>query len=385
MKVCIGSVGRFHSFDLARQIERLGYLRRVYTGYPKWKVDGLPRDKVRAFPWLMGPMMLLGRCGLHNVQELLNLNRLTTESFDRWMAARLDPCDVFHCLSSFGLMSHRMAKERYGALTVCDRGSSHIVSQDEILAEEYGLWGLSYRPIDQRIVERELQEYAECDIVFVPSSFAYSTFLGKGVPAEKVVKMPLGVDLKLFKPVQKEDDVFRVIYVGTMSLRKGIPYLLEGLASLNLPNFELWLIGSLYREIRPFMARYEGRYRYFGIIPRTELYKYYSQASVFLLPSVEDGFGLVMAQAMACGLPVIATTNTGAEDLFTDGVEGFIVPIRSQEAIREKVLYLYKHPEIRDEMSRAAMKRVQSLGGWNSYGERVVASYGVTLAHRQRV
>ena len=103
---------------------------------------------------------------------------------------------------------------------------------------------------------------------------------------------------------------------------------------------------------------------------------------VFVLASVQEGLATVQGQAMACGLPVIATTNTGGEDLFTNGVEGFIVPIRSPEAIREKVLYLYEHPEVREEMSRAALQRVQQLGGWRDYGEQMVTMYEQALARR---
>src|SRR5437870_6256232 len=114
MKVCIGSAGRFHTFDLTRQMERRGYLQRLYTGYPKWKVDGLPREKVWTFPWIIGPMMLFGQWGLHSLHNRMSL--LAIESFDRWMASQLEPCDVFHCLSSFGLETHRVAKERYRTL-----------------------------------------------------------------------------------------------------------------------------------------------------------------------------------------------------------------------------------------------------------------------------
>jgi glycosyltransferase involved in cell wall biosynthesis len=122
--------------------------------------------------------------------------------------------------------------------------------------------------------------------------------------------------------------------------------------------------------------------RFFGSIPRSELYEYYNQGSVLVLPSLEEGLALVQAQAMACGLPVIATTNTGAEDLFTDGIEGFIVPIRSQEAIREKVTHLYKNSELRHEMGQAALRRVQSIGGWDSYGDSISETYADALRFR---
>ena len=179
----------------------------------------------------------------------------------------------------------------------------------------------------------------------------------------------------MFRPMPKSDDVFRVIYVGALSMRKGIPYLLEALSSVSLPKFELWLIGAVQPEIKPFLAKYEGKFRCFGEIPRAELHRYYSQASVFVIASIEEGLALVQAQAMACGIPVIATHNTGAEDLFTDGVEGFIVPIRNTDAIRDRLLQLYHHPDQLLEMAKAALHRVQLLGGWDTYGQRVISCY----------
>jgi len=78
---------------------------------------------------------------------------------------------------------------------------------------------------------------------------------------------------------------------------------------------------------------------------------------------------------MACGVPVIATTNTGAEDLFTDGVEGFIVPIRDVAALRERIEILMDDESRRKAMADAALRRVQALGGWNEYGERALELY----------
>src|SRR5205807_9930594 len=112
------------------------------------------------------------------------------------------------------------------------------------------------------------------------------------------------------------DAVFRVIYAGPLSFQKGIPYLLRALCGPGMPPIDLWLVGAALDEIKPVLAEYRGRYRYLGVVPRTKLSWYYSQASVFVLASIQDGFGMVQAQAMACGLPVVATRNTGAEDLF---------------------------------------------------------------------
>lgn len=369
MKVIVSSLGRFHAFDLAKQLQRKGYLQHLYTAYPYFKIEKSLRPYSYSFPWFFCITSLFTRLGCHYVTY--HLNWFTIETFDQWVARHITPCDVFVHLSQFGLYSAHRAKQM-GARVVCDRGSSHIVYQNELLAEEYALWGIPYIPIDSRIIEKELQEYENADLIVVPSSFAYRSFLEKGIPKHKLVKIPYGVDLSLFHPSPKQDDIFRVIYVGTMSLQKGVHYLLEALAPCRLPKFELVLIGKMLPEIKPWFAKYEGHFRYLGFIPRIKLYHYYSQASVFVLASIQEGLALVIAQAMACGLPVIATTNSGAEDLFTNGIEGFIVPIRDSEAIREKVLYLYKHPDVREEMAQAALKRVRQLRGWDTYGETYI-------------
>jgi starch synthase len=377
MKVCVGSPGRFHTFDLARQIARHGALQRLYTGYPRSKVDGLPPERVRTLPWMTLAAHGAGRLGFQSIQRSLNWPLIKT--FDSWLSRRLEPCDVFHCLSSFGVASHRVAKARYGALTICDRGSSHIRFQDDILRDEYCKLGMPYRPIDPRVIERELTEYKECDIIFVPSHFVQRSFIEKGVAAEKLRVVPYGVDLEMFRPAEKDDKVFRIIYVGELSVRKGIHYLLEAASRFPEKEVEVWLIGAALPEARDLLTRYEGRFRHFGVIPRNDLYRFYSQGSVLVLASIEEGLALVQAQAMACGIPVIATTNTGAEDLFSDGVEGFIVPIRDVDAIAEKIAQLLRRPNDREMMGQSAQKRVAEIGGWDSYGQQVLSAYASRL------
>ena len=134
-------------------------------------------------------------------------------------------------------------------------------------------------------------------------------------------------------------------------------------------------MGGMTEEIKPFFSKYEGHYKYVGHVPQAELYKYYSQGSVFVMMSLEEGLAVVQLQAMACGLPVIATTNTGAEDIVREGKDGFIIPIRDVEALKEKLTYLYEHPDIREAMSRSAKERVSSGFTWDDYGNKMIAEY----------
>src|SRR5262249_48745838 len=259
LEVCLGSPGRFYMFDLAQQLEAHGTLKRMYTAYPIWKVN-VTHSKVRTFPWLMGLFMRLGWRLPRSVQD--SFNRAVIGTFDGWMSSRLEKCDVFHCLSSFGMKSHQQAKLQFGAMTVCERGSSHILSQDEILRQQHERWNVPYRPIDPYVVDTEEVEYDFCDRIVVASTFEYRTFIERKVPKTKLFKVAFGVDLQMFQRKQKHDNKFRVIYAGALSLRKGVGYLLEAVAGLKNRDIEVWLIGSALPEVRHILEKYKDWYRY---------------------------------------------------------------------------------------------------------------------------
>jgi glycosyltransferase involved in cell wall biosynthesis len=224
-------------------------------------------------------------------------------------------------------------------------------------------------------VEKELKEYEEADYITIPSSFVRRTFLEKGVPESKLIQVPYGVDLSAFKQVPKEDNIFRVMFAGGMTLRKGVHYLLQAFSELNLPNSELLLLGSYNEEIKSFFEKYKGQFKWLGHIPQKELYKYYSQGSVFCLPSLEEGMAYVQVQAMVCGLPLICTTNTGGEDLIREGIDGFTVPIRDVEKLKEKIKFLYDNPEICGQMGKSAKEHISQGFTWDDYGDKIVREY----------
>lgn len=384
MKIIVSAGGRFHAFELARQLYVRGLLHRLFTAYPKQKVYEVDHAYVRTHPLLMTAYHLLNRLPIERASRILGT--LPTVEYDRWVARNLDTSDLVVSLSSYAVETFRSAR-RMGAVTVCDRGSSHIAYQAEVLREEYRQFGIASDPMDERLMERELIEYEETDYISVPSTFVWRTFVEKGVPESKLLKIPYGVDLSVYRPMPKRDDTFRVIFAGTASIRKGIPYLLEAIAPLHLSRFEVVLVGHVQPGLEPLLRRYRGSIRRMGFVPRLRLPEVYSQGSVLVLPSIEEGLALVQAQAMACGLPVIATPNTGAEDLFTHGVEGIIVPPRSAESLRAAILQMYDNPVQRADMGRRALARVQSLGGWDTYGQLAAEQFARVLvtSRRQRV
>lgn len=386
MKVTIGVKGRFHAFDLARELNRYGCLHRLITTYPASQVKkfGIPCELINSIP-VPEIADRLYRMLPTSVRTLYNDQFSIAEWVDRLVEPRVpQDTDVFVGWSSFSLRAIRRAKV-YGAKTILERGSSHIEFQRDILREEYGMHGLEVEPTHHRIVEKELLEYEEADYISVPSAYVKQTFLDRGYPAEKLIHVPYGVNLAQFRPVLKCDATFRVIHCGSFSLRKGMHYLLQAFSELNLPDAELWLIGSITPEIKPFLARYASeRILQFGTLPQASLYQYYSQGSVFCLASIEEGLAMVQAQAMACGLPVICTTNTGGADIVRDGIDGYVVPIRNVSALKEKILYLYENPDVCRMMGESARQRVAGGFTWTDYGERMYEHYRRILLHSVR-
>jgi starch synthase len=374
MRVVLSVPGVFHHFALARELAQRGHLARVNTTFPWARIqrEGIPRNLVRMFP-LIHPLAIVLHRRFHAPAWFREgMDSATASSFDRFAAATLPPCDALIAMSGSGLKTGKKAQAR-GAVYICDRGSSHIRYQINIMNEEYERWGC---PVEERlpsVIGREEAEYATADYILVPSEFSRRSFIEMGVPREKLFKAVLAADTNRFYPVDvPREDAFTVLYVGQISFRKGLPYLLEAFSKLRHPHKKLRLIGVVEERMRPYLQTAPlDNVIFEGSRPLDEIRTAMSSSHVLVLPSIEDGFGMVMAEAMACGTPVISTVNTGGFDLFSDEKEGFLVPIRDASAICTALERLADSPLLQQQMGAAALKRMQTLGGWSQYGEIV--------------
>jgi glycosyltransferase involved in cell wall biosynthesis len=372
MEVIQAVFGVFHHFELAHQLERRGHLSRIYSTWPwaRLKREGLPRNLVRTFPLVHTADYLLRRSGWMTPWMDARFNRWNSDSFDAWLRRRMEPCDALIAISGAGLTAGPLVQSRGGKF-ICDRGSTHQRFQDQVMAEECKRWGVPFAAPPGHIVRREEAIYALADEITVPSHVARRSFVTMGVAAEKVHVIPYGVRLDKFVPGPPPPaDSFEVLYAGQISLRKGIPYLLEAFARLSHPRKHMTLVGAVQDDISQLLKTLPTEHVTFAdTLSQTELAARMARSHVLALASVEEGLALVQGQAMACGCPVVATAATGAEDLFTDGVEGFIVPDRDVAALAERLQRLADEPALRKRMGAAALERVQHLGGWDHYGE----------------
>ena len=376
MKVVVSVGGRFHAFDLARELESQGALHRLITSYPKFVARrfGVSPEAVTA----LLPVELYKR----------TLNRLAPEKrarfepsvnamFDRMASLALpNELDVFVGWSGMSLRTLRRAQER-GALGVIERGSAHILTQSQLLREEYELQGMKPILPHRLIVRRELAEYDEADVIAVPSSFAYQSFVDRGTPASKLMLNPYGVDLEHFSPAEQPADTFRVLFCGRASLQKGTQYLLQAFRELDLPGSELVLVGSCDPEFEPIRERFAARnVLWLGHRPQSELPRFYRRASVFCMPSIQEGMAMVLVQALASGLPLLITPNTGGANLVSEGENGHVVPIRNVEVLKERLLSMYTAgTEACFEMGRAGTRIVSEGYSWREYGQRARRAY----------
>jgi len=294
-------------------------------------------------------------------------------SFDR-RAARLLPegFEVFHGWNSHCLACLGVAKER-GAARVVERGSAHPVVQARLLAEEHERFGLPRPAAMARLVERCLAECEAADCVHVPSSFCRQTFLAEGFPEGKVVQSPYGVDAARFTP-RPEPKRFTVLFVGEIGLRKGALDLLEAWARLGLSDSRLVLCGGVEPAVRRLVDGYRRRCAFETPGFARDVVAAYADASVVVLPAIEDGFPLVVLEAMASGRPAVVSENTGSRDVLVDGEHGFVVPIRSPEAIAEKLQWLHDHAAERAAMGSAARAQAEKFP-WARHAEDLVSLY----------
>ena len=278
------------------------------------------------------------------------------------------------------------AARQTGAVAVVERNFCHPRQSLEIMAAEYAGRGVPWPPPPQpwlrfwdhwtREQTRALEEFALADYILVPSQFAYETFINQGHAPEKLVLIPRGVDVHRFQPGLPPEDVFRVLFVGLLGFRKGVPYLLEAWERLGLKDAELVLVGSVHDEIRPILRAYEHlpNLKIVGFHPDPAAL--FAQSTVFCFPSLDEGSAKVTYEALAAGLPLITTPEAGS--VARDGREGIIIPPRQVEPLMAALERLYRNRAEVREMSQQARRRALDFT-WDHYRRHLVDFYRQVL------
>ncbi|MEW5718221.1 MAG: glycosyltransferase family 4 protein [Chloroflexota bacterium] len=351
------------AYHAVRGIARAGYLKKVIalgTG----RVE-LPEEKIRRVR-LPVPEGLLFRALPHSLYATIK------DAYFDWRAARyVDECHIFHGWAN--QMSRQAQRARAcGARIVTNGASSHPATQVRLVQEEFARYGFAEPVMSARTFTTISRDLETADHIIAASEFVVRSLLDAGIDRRKITLAPFGVDSARFQPGEKRDAVFRVLFIGTVTLRKGIQYLLQAWDELDLRNAELMIVGLITRDAAPVVARYRHRRDiiFRGFVPNP--IEAYQQASVFVFPSIEEGSALVTYEAMACGLPVIVSENSGS--VARDGVDGFVVPIRDVGALKERIALLDEDVDARRTLGQSARRRVEEFT-WEKYGDAVAQVY----------
>ena len=227
--------------------------------------------------------------------------------------------------------------------------------------------------LDDVMIQQTLDEAVVADKILVASEYVRDTIINDGIPAEKVALCPYGVDINRFCPasIERDSKTFKVLFVGQLTQRKGVKYLLQAFSKIDLPNVELILMGAIAGDGEA-LKPYRDIFTHIRNVPYAELPRYYQSADIFVYPSLHEGSALAIYEALASGLPVVTTFNSGS--VVRDGIEGYVVPVQDPDAIKEKIESLYHNIPLRKKMGAAARLRAETFS-WEAYKERVAGIY----------
>ncbi|MGR3304135.1 MAG: glycosyltransferase family 4 protein [Candidatus Scalindua sp.] len=344
------------------------YAKTLQREFKRRRLDGLDENLIRSFLFgdlALKTLRLIGMGSIIPSPVILSRNARFDARAAR-IVSRFKPSAVF-CFDGCALETFKAAR-KVGAVCILSQMIGHIKKGKQILQKEARLnpefADTISAIIPNSLIERCTQEALLADYVLVGSDYVRETLVENGVTPARLIVLPYGADTASFYPLPKDDNsIFRILFVGGISQRKGIKYLLEAFKRLDLPNTELVLVGSIIGSDKG-LKSYRDIFKHIPHVPHFKIHTLFQSADIFIYPSLHEGSAIAIYEALASGLPVITTPNAGS--VVRNDEEGFIVPIRNVEGLMEKILLLYKDRDLRESMSKKARERAETFT-WITY------------------
>lgn len=354
MKVALVTQGRFHAIELMGGLVERGHEVTLLSGHPEAALRraGLQNGRVRTFGLHGGAAYATRRVGWPALRQATE--GLLHRAFGRWAARQVgaESWDAVYAWSSVAEELLR-APRPDGQVRMVERGSSHVLTQRRLLDEETARVGVPLERPSDWMLAREQREYALADGVAVLSTFARQSFIDHGADPSRIWLLRPGVDVQAFRPSEialadrsariRSGAPLRVLFAGTLSFRKGLWDLAAIVRDADRQRMTFTLVGDVPAEAASAVAGIPGDVRVLPRQPQARLKDLFAEADVFLFPTIEDGFALVLAQAHAAGLPVLTTPNGAGSDLLDEGRTGWILPIRDPGAFSDRLRWCDEH------------------------------------------
>ena len=416
MKILVAHPAQQHSYRLAGALEKEGmlhsyattvyYKKRSLTAAAAKLLRGGFKTKARNRRCEEIPdLKVIQFCEAEGLLKLLALN--TPFLKNKYRKIKYDTADRFAVKTArYAVSRHvdavvtyddtspilfeKLRKEAPDVVRILDMSAANILYMRSIYEKDIQLApGFERRLRDERkicwdpfTIERTKRELNAAQYFLAPSEFVRRSLEYSGIETDRIYDCPYGVDTKEFrlKEYEKTDRGLRpleFIYVGGVKELKGISYLLEAFRQIPTEQAVLTVVGKYDPEDED-IAPYKNIVNFTGQVLHSEVPGLLQKADVFILPSLGEGMALSAIEAASCGLPLILSENTGLKDLIQEGVNGFVVPIQSAEAITEKVCYFIEHPEKIETMGKCARKTAEQYT-WDNYSDHVTKAINTIL------
>ncbi len=372
----LGGVGRFLANSRSRTLSRAFSVR----------TDELPDEKITAlnsagFKNRIRMQVAKRRGGLSAAVLKGDIEFATSVA-----RLHLPEHDVFFGYSYASLEAMRLEKRR-GKLCVLDQIDPGE-KEHEIIHEEQSRWPRyvihSHENIPRAVYDRLHEEWSLADIIIVNSEWSRECNLEKGAPPEKMAVLPLAYEANLkpprTNPLRDPGGPVQILWIGRITLQKGIQYLIEA-AKILLGKPVEFLIAGESSINRDAMLAAPNNIKWLGKITNAQKEQLYSSTTAFVLPTLSDGFALTQLEALAHGLPVIATPNCGR--VVEEGRTGFVIPPRDPQALADAVLRFINNPVLPAKMAPACCEAVKAYS-IDAYGKRLVEMIHHHLARPSR-
>lgn len=366
----------------AREAEKLGSL----CGY--WMGSARPDGVSRNFYKRIWPYHLAQKAFYHlpfvDLEERMRWNNLPF--YDAWISRQSLPegvnvvqAPMGSCEALFQLAN----TSNHSILKVFDAPNSHPTSQFGYWQREADLYAPGYQlPVPQWVRSRINREIEMADVILCPSYFVRDTMILNGVAPDKCFVSHFGVNTSIFQKRESLPERPTFICVGSLTVRKGQQYLFRAfeLVKQQIPEARLICVGGMRPDFKREMKKWRGTFEHFDGVHHQELAKMLAHSTAFILPSLEEGFARVLSEAMAVGLPILASYESGATTVVRDGIEGIILQPRDIQGMADAMIHVAQNPEANLAMGDAAYLAGGKSNTWADYTKRLLDEYERRLA-----
>ncbi|MEO8406683.1 MAG: glycosyltransferase family 4 protein [Chitinophagaceae bacterium] len=377
MKITYTAPNRAHHYPYAEALHRAEYLHAFISGFSRFSPrSALPSigSKLKRHDFFQNLYLasLKFNSGFFISSQF---NHLTNFSLDKasYKSARESDAFIFYRTEGYHT-TRKLKKEGASTLCIMEEVNSHVDNQYSILQQEYISLGYGKHPEKIPDHTKRLKAYETADYILCPSEFVKKSFIEKGFSPDRLLKVNFGFSATVpTVAVNKSQhkDRFRVLYVGQLNFRKGLRYAIEAFKQLKHPNKEFIIVGARSGVTGLEKITIPKEVIFTGNLKGEELNDQYRNADVFILPSLEEGLALVQLEALSFGVPVLITTNTGGDDIVSNGVQGFIVPPADANALKEKLQEMADDKQLLKKMSEQALLAAHSYGSWDIAVEKL--------------